>query len=306
MENNLGEKNFEGLFNLLRLIYIKGKPQQDLLYEFENRIFKQAGLPSAGRAFLDSVAEYVKLYDALFVARDFLDSSDEEVKFKVMMWAMVNYFSASEWQACILSYAKKFGKSGAYEYLLALERVYVTHWVEAMRKDERYAVYTDLLKAIDSNKSYSDAIAAAKERSDDRKIREGCLVDNFYGVGYCRYMLLRAEISAGDNDDLREYTVRSVEHILPQNPKIGSQWLTWFSEQEISQVVNKAGNLVLLSKGKNSSASNKELAEKKTTYLKPRVSDFPRSVQVLGYDTWSRAIIDERTAQFADLILQEP
>jgi hypothetical protein len=307
MENNLGEKHFEDLFHLMRLIFVKDKPQHDLVKEFESRIFNQPEFPDAGKRFIDELSVYVKLYDELFVSRDFLDSDDDDsVKFNIMMWAMVTYFNASEWQACVLAYAKKFGRQGIYNYILALEKVYLTHWVAGMRKDERYEVYTDLLKAIDSGPDHTTAFKVANDRSDLGAIQDACGVENFYSVGYCRYLLLRAEFSAGENQDIRQYTVRSIEHVLPQNPKPGSEWFEWFTKREVSEVVNKAGNLVLLSKGKNSSASNKEFGDKKSTYLNPRVSDFPRSMQVLSYPVWTKEIIDQRTFEFAKLVIKDP
>ncbi len=306
MENNLGEKDFEELFHLMRLIFVKDKPQHDLVKEFENRIFNKPGFPTAGRRFIDELAVYVKLYDELFISRDFLENDEDSTKFNIMMSAMVANFNASEWQACVLAYAKKFGKERIYEFVLALEKVYLTHWVAGMRKDERYSVYTDLLRAIDSSPSPEAAFDTAKDRSDTGAIQDACLVDNFYSVGYCKYLLLRAEFSAGENHAIREFTVRSIEHVLPQNPKPGSEWFQWFTRSQASAVVNKAGNLVLLSKGKNSSASNKEFSEKKVAYLNPRVSDFPRSVQVLNYSAWTKDIIEQRTADFSKLVIQDP
>ncbi|WP_406237309.1 HNH endonuclease family protein [Nocardia sp. NBC_01009] len=304
MEDNLGERNFEDLFHLLRLIYVKDKPQQDLLNEFQHRVFDRPAMPTRGKRFLDELDDFAQLYQQLFVDRDFMEGDEEDTRFKTMMWAMVGHFHASEWKACVLSYAHSFGKEGIYTYLLFIEKVYLGHWAMAMRKDERYAVYTDLLKAIDSGRSGSDAVAAVKPSVHD--IRDACLVPNFYSTGYCKYMLLRAEISASELHDPRYFTVRSIEHVLPQNPGSGSQWRKWFNQREIDDSVNKAGNLVLLSKGKNSSAGNRELTEKQEKYLKPRVSDFSRSMQVLGYSEWSKQAIDERTEAFADLILANP
>jgi hypothetical protein len=306
METALGERNFEDLFHILRLIYTKDKPQKDLLYEFENRIFSKPRMPQPGKGFIDELADYVRLYEELFIDRDYLESEDCDNKFRVMTWAMVSHFPASEWKACLLAYAKRFGKSGIYDYLLALEKVYLTHWVAAMRKDERYDVYTDLLKSIATGADSSDVLAEAESRANVGEIQSACFASNFYTVGYSKYMLIRAEISTGDNEDIREYKVRSVEHVLPQRPAEASEWRSWFTAAEVDEVVNMAGNLVLISKSKNSSASNKELNDKKKTYLTPRVSDFPRSIQVLQYDIWDKSVIETRTREFAELVVRAP
>jgi len=74
----------------------------------------------------------------------------------------------------------------------------------------------------------------------------------------------------------------------------------------VAQHVNTAGNLVLLSKAKNSSASNGEFAEKKKRYLRDRVSDYPRSMQVLEVESWTQAEITRRTSEIRSLILKDP
>ncbi|MGA4786739.1 DUF262 domain-containing protein [Nocardia sp. AB354] len=306
MEDRLGEQSFEDLFHLLRMIYVKDKPQQDLLKEFENRIFERPGMPNRGGDFLDKLEAFVDLYESIFIDRDILEGEEDDARFKTMMWAMSGNFSASEWRACVLAYAHAFNSEGLYEYLLAVEKVYLSHWVAGMRKDERYSVYTTLLKAIDSSKDGAGALQAATGYADRHSIREACMVQNFYKAGYCKYLLLRAEISFGELNGPREFRVRSVEHVLPQNPAPGSSWRRWVPARDHAKVVDTAGNLVLLSKGKNSAASNRELGDKKTTYLKPRVSDFPRCMEVLSYDRWDVDVIDARTQSFAELVLQDP
>jgi hypothetical protein len=274
------------------------------LSEFNKRIFGKPKRPSRGTKFIDTLGEYVDLYDALFVARDYLDATKDAAAFTTLMTAMVADFRASEWRACVLQYAKRFGKTGLMDFLLRIEKVYLQHWVEGMRKDERYSVYTDILKAVDVCKSGTDA---ANQISFDLKvIRDGCRVRNFYSVGYATYLLLRAEIMASELIEPRVFRVKSIEHVLPQSPSAGSEWRKKFTQDDIDETVHLAGNLVLLSKSKNSSAQNKDFTAKKITYLKPRVTDFPRSVQVLAINSWTKALITKRTEEFAKTVLQDP
>lgn len=304
MEDRLGESRFEEIFHSLRLIYVQDKPQADLLKEFTDRIYGKPGMPKLGKDFLDALGDYVDLYDAIFVARDYLEDTADHRRFKPLMAAMVAEFGASEWKACLLFFAKKIGQTGFFEYVLAIEKIYLEHWVGGVRKDERYGRYTTLLASIKAFDKAEDVLPGATAAEDS--IREACRRDNFYGAGYSKYLLLRAEILASELDQDKEFVVRSVEHVLPQNPKPDSEWLKTFSVDDIAAVVHKAGNLVLLSKGKNSSASNRDFADKKQTYLKKRVSDFPRSVQVLAVEDWTRELIEQRTEEFATTVLDAP
>jgi hypothetical protein len=304
MEEEIGEADFEDIFSSLRLIYVQEKPQGDLLDEFNKRIFGKPQRPNRGTQFIDVLGEYVELYDSLFVARDYLDSTPDAARFTTLMTIMVGEFRASEWRACLLQYAKRFGNSGLMTFLLRLEKVYMQHWVEGMRKDERYSVYTDILKAVGVCRTGDDA--ASQMTFDLNVIEEGCRVKNFYSVGYARYLLLRAEILASELTEPRIFRAKSVEHVLPQNPTADSKWRKEFTQDDIDAVIHLAGNLVLLSKSKNSSAQNKEFPNKKTSYLEPRVTDFPRSVQVISVDSWTRSLIEHRTEEFATTVLRDP
>jgi uncharacterized protein with ParB-like and HNH nuclease domain len=308
MENLLGEKSFEEIFHLLRLIYIKDKPQSDLHSEFSKRIFGSEGTPKPGSEFMDELSRYVTLYNSVFLDLDFLDGQDSKeihVEYHTLMEAMTIYFNASEWKACILFYARKFGQGGLYDFLLRIEKVYLDHWVRGVRKDERYSRYTAILQQIDSSRSSSEFLLRLGE-IDLTAVREACGSENFYNANHSKYLLVRAEIVASEMDSPRHFQVRSVEHVLPQNPGPESEWSKTFSSMDHDQLVNSAGNLVLLSKSRNSRAGRKEFAAKKETYLEPRVSDFPRSMQVLGYERWTPEIVRARTGEFVEAVLKDP
>ncbi|WP_159615297.1 DUF262 domain-containing protein [Arthrobacter zhaoguopingii] len=304
MEEKVGADRFEDIFHSLRLIYTQDKPKADLLKEFEDRILGKPGMPTKGSDFLDRLGEYVDIYDSLFISCDYLAGTPNSEKFETMMSAMVSNFVASEWRAVVLQFARKFGKADLYAFLLLVEKVFLEQWVGGMRKDERYSTYTSMLKSIEVSKR-SKAVLDNIE-FDGSAIEEACRSPRFYGAGYSKYLLLRAEICASELSEARKFSVRSVEHVLPQNPAAESQWRVDFSQSDIDSVVHSAGNLVLLSKGKNSSAQNKDFVDKKNTYLSPRVTDFPRSVQVLSEQVWTRAVIEQRTLDFASSVLVNP
>ncbi|XVV14929.1 DUF262 domain-containing protein [Actinoplanes sp. CA-131856] len=305
METQLGESRFEDIFHLLRLIYTKDKPATDLHTEFVDRILGKGDSPKPGAQFIEELTKYVDLYDRLFVDRDYLDTPvDVHVEYRTMMGAMVEHFPASEWKACLIYFADKFGKANLYDFMLAIEKVYLDHWVQAVRKDERYGTYTKILKDIQRATSAQEVIDGIGV--DLSHIEAACRSEHFYGAGHAKYLLVRAEIVTSELDHPHHFHVRSIEHVLPQNPKPGSAWAASFPSEEHAKLVDTAGNLVLLSKSKNSSAGRKEFEDKKATYLADRVSDFPRSVQVLKYAAWTPDLIRQRTEEFAEIVLKNP
>jgi hypothetical protein len=94
-----------------------------------------------------------------------------------------------------------------------------------------------------------------------------------------------------------DFPVISVEHVLPQNPAPGSEWTTWIPDNaERLRCVHQLGNLVLLSRKKNSAASNYEFDKKKRAYFTGRggVTPFALTTQVLREPTWTSEVIEAR------------
>lgn len=303
-EKELGESTFESVFHLVRLAILKDKPQGDLLKEFEKRIFP-AGVVAKGEPFLNLIFEYVRLYRAIFMDRDFVpEESAEYNRYRAMICIMDDEFRASEWRACLLLFARRFGDEQFYEFLLHMEKVYLTHWVKGIRKDERYSDYAKVLAIIENAKDPDEVLAGVKYDAEAIKAAAGAA--DLYSPGYGKYFLLRLELVAAEHDVVREFHARSVEHVLPQTPEAEGYWADHHDLEETKGYVNSIGNLVLLSKSKNSAAKNYDFAKKKDKYLKSRVSDYPRSIGVLDYEDWDKSIIEARTAEARELILQDP
>ena len=303
LEEDVGEEIFESVIFLIRLIYVKDKPQEDLLREFENRVFSK-GLIARGEKFADTIFEYVKLYRDIFIDKNYLGTDHKfSIRYQSLIHIMDKEFSASEWRACVLFFAMKHGREHIYNFCLAIEKLFLTQWVGGIRKDERYGDYTKLLVAIEEIK---DPMAVIAQVTYDRDaIIKAVTRTDVYGANFCKYALLRLELVTTEHDVAKYFSARSIEHVFPQTPKLESKWLEWANNRKPDEFVNQIGNLVLLSKGRNSSASNLEFEEKKKKYLKPRVSDYPRSNQVIGYEKWTPEIIEERTASVAKLFLDD-
>jgi hypothetical protein len=304
VEKELGESKFENVFHLVRLVLLKDKPQGDLLKEFEDRIFNKKGV-TKGEPFFNLIFEYAKLYTKIFDDRDIVpEESPDHIKYRALIHIMDSEFSASEWRACLLYFAKQFGGSQLYAFCLKMEKIYLAQWVKGTRKDERYADYSKILGLIEAKKKPGEIVAEMTFDAD--AIRTATQRPDVYTPGFSKYMLLRLELAASEHAVPKEFTARSVEHVLPQKPHQTGYWATHHDLARIDEYVNKIGNLVLLSKGKNSSAGNYDFPEKKRRYLKSRVSDYPRSIQVLEYDDWLRETIEDRTVEAGKLILIDP
>jgi len=119
-------------------------------------------------------------------------------------------------------------------------------------------------------------------------------------------ILLRLDTLLSAGGARYDYKTITVEHVLPQTPAPGSKWLAWFpSQQDRLLWVHRLGNLALLTRKKNSAASNFDFDKKKQSYFaQGSVSPFVLTTQVLSESEWTPAIVASRQEQLLALLEQ--
>ncbi|MCI7790696.1 MAG: HNH endonuclease family protein, partial [Lachnospiraceae bacterium] len=128
------------------------------------------------------------------------------------------------------------------------------------------------------------------------------IAGDIYGKRHDKYILMKLEYLESEQNVVRKYGTISVEHVLPQNPKDDSQWKKDFSDADRVLYTNKICNLVLLSKKKNSSASNYDFEDKKKKYLEGRITDLGRSQKILSESSWNPKVLNERQEKILDIL----
>src|SRR5690606_31368479 len=86
----------------------------------------------------------------------------------------------------------------------------------------------------------------------------------------------------------------SVEHVLPRNPKKDSEWMKLFDDNLRGKLTDRLGNLVLLSRKKNSHANNNDFKIKLKKYYYQGITDFELTKQIMNYDIWDAQAIERR------------
>ena len=164
-----------------------------------------------------------------------------------------------------------------------LERLAAGLMIRRANINERYG---RLLTAIEDEADlYADDSPlqlSYHERNDILRILNGDL----YLMEKIRlYVLLRLDTEFSEGEATYRVPIISVEHVLPQKPNSDSIWLKWFPlQQDIETCVHHLGNLVLLSRRKNSQAKNYEFDQKKQRYFAggKGTSSFALTTQVLS------------------------
>jgi len=211
---------------------------------------------------------------------------------------------SGDWIPPLMLFYKKFGISHLYEFLKNLEFKFSSDWILQFTPTQRIDNMNAVLKAIEVNDNPNLIFQNHDLFSVDKNYLRSIFNEDVYGRRFARYILLKYEYLLGDNTvHLSNYKTISVEHVLPQNPSDGSYWKTDFTELEIENCKHKLGNLILISKRKNSSLGNLDFSDKKNLYLKGRIDIFPSGKIFINYNYWNSLVILERQKRIIDELI---
>jgi hypothetical protein len=169
------------------------------------------------------------------------------------------------------------------------------------RRIERYA---RLLGAIEADEDLYISTSPLQLDAQDRTEICAALDGDVYNTNARSrsYILLRLDHAlSADPAYFNRSLDPTVEHVLPQNPEMGSTWCTLFREKEREKLTNKIGNLVLLTRNKHSEASNYDFSKKCKSYFtgKRGVTNYSLTVSVLAHDgDWTPAVIQRRQTDY--------
>jgi hypothetical protein len=169
--------------------------------------------------------------------------------------------------------------------------------------NERLERYGKLLTELESGKEvFSPDSSLELSQVEINKFLVKLLQD-VYGEKYAKYLLLRLDRELGGGVAYYDLDNVSIEHVLPQNPEVDGYWMKIFPDQKIRETkTDIIGNLLLLSRRKNSAASNYDFDKKKEKYFSVNgVSPFAITTVVLKTPKWDVDVIDIRTKEMIDL-----
>lgn len=121
-----------------------------------------------------------------------------------------------------------------------------------------------------------------------------------------RPVLLLLDHLIADEEHWRPIPAKvTVEHVLPQNPGAESRWREWYSEDAHAHWLHRLGNLLLLSRRRNTRASNRPFDQKKRTYfLTHGASPYALTSRVVAEDDWTETTLKRHHAEVIALLCQ--
>ena len=285
-EGGLGDggDGFERFLNYVRTILVKEKQRLELIDEFEKKIYTPEKLQKGQETF-ERIEKYLNIYRNLLNGEKSLKELGNH-EFNTLLKVMQEGLLGTDWMAPLLRYFEIFKYVKILDFIKLLDIKYSADWIGRKTPTDRIMAMIKIIEAIDSAKNVEDVLDSdCFDINKDSFIRE--IEGPVYGKRFARYLLLKLDYFCADHTQPMHVEKLSVEHILPQNPAEGSNWMNDFKEQR-AEWTHKIGNLVLVTGSKDSRLGRLEYPEKKEKYFSDHITNSPRALHVYHkYDKWT-------------------
>lgn len=297
METYFGE-DFDKFLSHIRTIFVKKKQTTTLLKEFDEFVYSnqeydrtqkkyvpRTPILRRGRDTFELLYSYYHTYQEVFDTDHSVVTGDYEITNYLKL--METGFGADYWIAPVLDYYRKYRRRGFVAFLKALDRKLSADWITAATPTVRMENVNAILREIEASQD-SAALLQSKTFTINKSDFERVINGDIYGRSFAKYLLLKLDlIYRGSSTPMIPQAIASIEHILPRNPSADSQWVKDFSAAEREEWTNKLGNLVLISRRKNTSQGNRDYVEKKEKYFEKNIEMFPNSIRIYqNYPEW--------------------
>lgn len=282
------EDDFDRFLNHVRTVLVKEKARLNLLQEFEDKIYKpkekdkstgkiKPPLLSKGKNTFVFVERYLKHYKELLSGNNY--EITKSFAFDNLLKVMLTGLPATDWIPPLLHYYDKFNTENIYEYLVALDNKFSADWISQYTPTYRIESMNEVNKTIARKNSSQEVFESGCFGKDNDSFMR-IIKSDVYGRRFARYILLKLDYYYQNQDQRMHFETLSVEHILPQTPKEDSQWIKDFSDEQRNIMTHKIGNLVLITRRKNTSQGRLDYTVKKKKYFSNNIDTCPNSLRI--------------------------
>lgn len=300
LEVGLGRNGFHDLFGHIRMIKTKVKAKKSLQEEFYKYVLPDVTEDTAIDFIENTLEPFSEAYNAVKNIQYAGTTGVDDVN-NILQW--LNRIDNSDWvPVAMLYYVKHKDDAVALcGFLRKLERLAVFLRTVSSDVNHRIDRYAKILIDIESEKGTDYGNNIELTDMEKKQFLDQLNSDVYRMVSIKRnYLILRLDSFVSDG--AASYNVKrlTIEHVLPQTVAQDSQWATnWPDVSEREQWLHKIGNIIPLSKIKNSQAQNYEFDVKKEKYFKGKTgtASYALTTQVLSYDKWTPEIVKQRQAE---------
>lgn len=294
-EEDLGRDEFGDLFSHIRMVYRKAKPQGTLLKEFKEHVVPARQACSfVDDVLLPMAQAFSELRDADYASTHHAEQVNEHLR-----W--LNRLEFKDWVPPALTFFVRHRQQPevVLSFFRDLERLGYSMLARKAGVNERIERFSALTGAVEAGSDLSAAsspLQLSPEEQHQTYVALGGPLYETHSPRALALLLLRLDHLMSDGSASYQHEVVSVEHVMPQQPAPNSQWANWVPDKPVHQHwVHRLGNLALLSRKKNSSASNRDFAWKKSAYFtKGGSTAFALTTQVLQFTDWTADVMQQR------------
>jgi hypothetical protein len=298
LEEQSGRKAFNELITHIRMIYRKEKARRSQLDEFKEHVVEK--IPTAEALVDDVLKPYADAFEIIRNAAYESTHQADKVN-RLLEWLL--RITNQDWipVAMYLVHKDDVDTERLIRHLIQLERLAASMFIRGIYVTPRIERFGKVLAAIaegaDLEASGSPLNLASEEV--EATLRELDKPVYKFSAKLRSYILLRLDSLLADAGAIFQHSVTTIEHVLPQTVPTGSEWDQLWTQTDRQYWTDRIGNLVLLSRAKNSEAQNFSFTEKKQKYFtsKTGVCSFASTTQVLTYEHWSVQEVQDRQAQ---------
>jgi hypothetical protein len=298
-EEKVGREGFKDVISHIRTIKKQARIKDTILKELRG-VIKENKIPS--RDFIDQL---VVPFSETYIT---ITEPDTNPNSTGLNWSLswLNRIGNTDWVPVAMLYLIKHSiiDSETEHFFRDLERLAASMLIRRENVNLRQMTYISILKSIESQSDlFCESSPLQLTKSAITSTVEK-LNGDIYNNGACLYVLRRLDAELNSNHFTPEFKRISIEHVLPQNPQHGSQWLKWYPDPELRAIlVHRLGNLALLSKNKNSSASNFDFDKKKDLYFNNPPTTYALTTQVLIQKDWTQPTFERRQKDNLQILL---
>lgn len=294
-EEDLTRETFGDLFSHIRMVYRKSKPKGTLLKEFNDHVVEiKHPIRFIDDVLLPMARAYEEILDAAYESTAFAEQVNEHLR-----W--LNRLEFTDWLPPALAFTTRFRQmpDAMHTFFRDLERLAYAMLVTKFGINERIERFSRLTQHIESGADLSDDKSPLQLSPTEQYTVYSKLDGPVYETLAARArsaLLLRLDALLSGGGATYEYDTVTVEHVFPQNPPPNSKWMEWFPElRDRVFWVHRLGNLALLTRKKNSAASNYDFNTKKQAYFSRKgISPFVMTTQVLDKAEWTLDVVENR------------
>lgn len=308
LENEVGREGFNEVFTHTRTIFTMEKAKKNLLDEFRTYVIPCTTPKSLIDDYLEPYTmAYMKLKNCEYVS----SKNAEEIN-GYLYW--LNKINNYDWMPLAIQFMTCYPDDHDYIlwFIKKLERITSYLQVTAQDVNHRMARYKFILAEMKErpDSSLENPLKNIELTEWEKEEFLNALNGEIYTMPAARrnYIIQRLDSFVSDGGAIYNTKLFTIEHVLPQNPSAGSEWLDlWPDTKKRQYWLNRIANLVPLTRQRNSAAQNYDFNTKKTKYFSTKngTTSYQLTTQVINVKSWEPGVVEQRQTYLLEVFAEK-